>query len=194
MVRLRFVILLVCTTWPGCGVGVYDHYAPLTVLDNFRVITPGQAYRSAQLDADSLALVLERYGIRTVINLRGEQDDEPWYQAERSVIENAGAALVDIPMSASALPPTESLLKLYDTFLAADYPILIHCQGGADRTGAAAALWRMVVRGDSRADASTELSPLYGHFEPVHPAMDELVAIFQPDRGWIEDEYPNLIG
>jgi protein tyrosine phosphatase (PTP) superfamily phosphohydrolase (DUF442 family) len=173
----------------GCGIGAYDGFAPLTIFDNFRPIKDGQAYRSAQLDAESLELVLATYGIRTIINLRGENEDESWYQSQRSITESAGVAQVDIRMSASELPPRDELLKLYDTYLAADYPILIHCKAGADRTGAAAAIWRMVVLGESRRDARRELSPLFGHLRSVYPEMDELVEIFEPTREWIEQRY-----
>ena len=48
----------------------------------------------------------------------------------------------------------------------------------------------MVVRGDDRAAAASELAASYGHFVGVNPEMDELVRIFQPDRDWIEHEYP----
>lgn len=188
--RMLTVTLLAYAALVGCGIGVYDNYAPLTVFDNFRVIEEGVAYRSAQLDAASLALVFDRYGIRTVINLRGENDDEPWYRNERAAAEAAGVTHVDVRMSANALPSRAELLKLYDAFQTAEYPILIHCHGGADRTGAASAIWRRTVRGDSRQQALEELSPRYGHFEAVHPAMDELVRIFEPDRGWIENAYP----
>ena len=174
----------------GCGLGQYDDYAPLTVFDNFRTIASERAYRSAQLDAETLRLVIDRYGIRTIFNLRGENEDQRWYQNERVVAAETGTTLVDVGMSANTLPSRDVLLKLYDTFQTAEYPILIHCQAGSDRTGAAAAIWRMVFNGEAPTAALTELSPLYGHFETVHPDMDRLVRMFEPERAWIEHEYP----
>ena len=173
----------------GCGLGVYDDFAPLTPLDNFRVIEPGRAYRSAQLDGETLALLIGVFDIRTVINLRGENASDPWYQSEKAALDAAGVELVDVRMSAHSLPACEELLRLYDTFLAAEEPILIHCQAGADRTGAAAAIWRMVMLGDDRDHAARELSICFGHLEVITPAMDELVRIFEPDRTWIREEY-----
>lgn len=187
--HLRYVILVACAALAGCGFGELDNYAPLTVFDNFRSIEEGRAYRSAQLDATSLNLVFDEYGVRTVINLRGENKQDAWYCNERSAAEQAGVTLVDIRMSAGQLPSRDALLLLYDTFQAAEYPILIHCQSGADRTGAASALWRMVMRGDARAAARVELSLAYGHFEARHPEMDQLVELFQPDRDWIANVY-----
>jgi hypothetical protein len=60
---------------------------------------------------------------------------------------------------------------------------------GADRTGAAAAIWCMSVLDQSRQEASQQLSAAYGHIAVVTPAMDYLVAIFQPDPDWILQEY-----
>ena len=173
----------------GCGLGVYDGFAPLRPTDNFRVIEPGRAYRSAQLDAETLELVVDVLGIRTVINLRGENESQAWYDREQALLEAKGVELVNVRMSAQSLPPREELLKLYEAFQTAEEPILMHCKAGADRAGAAAALWRMVVLGDEREQAAQELCICYGHFEPVTPAMDELVRIFEPDRTWIEEQY-----
>lgn len=183
-------VLTAYTALFGCGAGALDDSAPLTVFDNFRAIEEARAYRSAQLDAETLQLVFDQYGIRTVVNLRGENAQEPWYQNEVAATQKAGVTLVNIAMSADKLPSRDTLLKLWDTFQTARYPILIHCQAGSDRTGAAAAIWRMEIRGDSRQAAATELSPLYGHFAVRHPAMDQLVRMFQPSRAWIETEYP----
>ena len=174
----------------GCGYGVYDNFAPLRLTDNFHVIEWGRAYRTAQLDAETLGLLVDLLGIRTVVNLRGENISEPWYDNERTLLDGKGVTLIDVRMSANELPRREELLKLYDAFLTAEEPILMHCQAGADRTGAAAAIWRMVVLGDSREAAARELCICYGHFEAVTPEMDELVRIFEPDRDWIEEEYP----
>lgn len=174
----------------GCGWGAADDYAPLTVTDNFRVIAKGQAYRSAQLDAESLRLVAQEYGIRTIVNLRGPNPGRAWYDNERAVAAELGLTHVDVRMSAHSLPDRETLLLLYDTLTTAEEPILLHCQGGADRTGAAAAIWRMIVAAQPRASAARELSPAYGHFRAQTPRMDELVEMFVPDRAWIENEYP----
>lgn len=188
--RWKLLFALLATAALGCGLGVYDSFAPLRPTDSFRAIEPGRAYRSAQLDVETLGLVIDLFDIRTVVNLRGENASEAWYVNEKAALDARGVELVDVRMSASALPPREELLKLYDTFLAAEEPILIHCQGGADRTGAAAAIWRMVVLGDERQEALGELCVCYGHFEFATPEMDELARIFQPDRQWIEEEYP----
>jgi protein tyrosine/serine phosphatase len=175
----------------GCGLGEADDYAPLTITDNFRIIADGQAYRCAQLDPSTLKAVAADYHIRTIINLRGENDTNCWYQRERAAAQALGVTLVDIPLSAHRLPTRENLLRLYDTFKSADGPILIHCKGGADRTGAVAALWRMTVRGESRDTAARELSLFSGHFTQVSPEMDQLVRLYRPDRHWIEAEYPS---
>lgn len=174
----------------ACGLGAADNSAPLTIFDNFAAVAPDQAYRSAQLDPTSLRLVIDEFGIKTIVNLRGENEDMLWYQNERAVADETGVELVDVRMSANSIPSKANLLLLYDTFTTAEHPILIHCRGGADRSGAASAIWRMVVNGEARAAAANELSILHGHFEARHPEMDRLVRIFQPDREWIENEYP----
>jgi len=154
---------------------------------NLHAIEPGMAYRSAQLDPILLEQVLDVYGIKTVINLRGAHPGEPWWDAEKDVCDRLGVVLVNIPMSADELPSREALLDLYNTFLDAEYPILIHCRGGADRTGAASAIWRMTVLGEERSTAMQELSICYGHVDAI--AMDYLAEIFQPDEDWILNEY-----
>lgn len=177
-------------TLAGCGLGAEDGYAPLTLTDNFHAIKEGQAYRSGQLDDTTLELVLTDYELRTVINLRGENSGEDWYDAEKAICDALGVAHVDVRMSANALPPRERLLQLFDTFETAEYPILIHCQAGADRTGAAAVMWRMQILGDTREEAMVELSPAFGHFQFATPEMDILAGMFVADRDWILNEYP----
>lgn len=49
---------------------------------NFHAITPGEAYRSAQLDRDELEHYVRQYKIRSIINLRGERTGKPWYKEE----------------------------------------------------------------------------------------------------------------
>jgi protein tyrosine/serine phosphatase len=159
---------------------------------NFHTVADGAAYRSAQPSGDQLEAIFQRYGVKTVINLRGVDSDADWWKEERDACENNGVALVNIGMNPKSLPSREDLLALFDTFQSAAGPILIHCKAGADRTGAAATIWRMVVAGDPKEQAKSELSFAYLHLSSATPHMDFLVDIFQADRNWILNDYdPN---
>lgn len=183
-------LLAIVATLPilpaGCDAGV--PVPPGMLPFNFGVVAEGQVYRAAQPTPEGLEAAICQLGLKTVVNLRGENPGKDWWDHERDVCQSQGVAMVNIRMSARALPSRETLLLLYDTFQAAEYPILIHCEGGADRTGAAAAIWRM-MQGESREAAARELSPAHFHFVPFAPEMDLLVSIFDPDRDWILNEY-----
>lgn len=172
--------------------GDADAVSPLNAFDNFHAITEGRAYRCAQVRPESLEFISRTRKIRTVVNLRGENSGSEWYDVERRACQELGLQLVDIRTSAAALPTPESLLQLYDTIKTAPEPILFHCKAGADRTGMAAAVWRMVQEGDDAKAAGRELSIAFGHFRNVHPEMIELVTLFKADRGWILNEYPRV--
>lgn len=154
---------------------------------NFHTLDPGMAYRSGQFNGDQLVAAVELYGIRTVINLRGANPGEPWYDEEIEVSEALGVTHVDHRMSAQSLPSPEVLAAVVDTLQTAEYPILIHCQAGADRTGAISAIYRMLMLDHEREDAMAELSPCYLHFQFATPCMDKLAEIFEPDPAWLED-------
>ncbi len=182
---------VLATSLSGCGIAFPG---PLHWLagHNFHVIESGRAYRSRQPDPEFLRSIVPAYGIRTVINLRGENADEAWYQAEARTLDELGVAMVDVRMSAKRPPHPDTLLALFEAVQSAEHPILMHCQGGADRTGAAAAIWRMTVLGHPREEALEELAPSFGHYRQVTPAMDWLAEQFVPSREWITTTYdPN---
>ncbi len=181
------------TTGGGAGCDVFCVDALHWLLGyNLYAVAEGRAYRSRQPDVGLIDHAVETLGVRTVINLRGENTGKPWYDTEAGRLDELGVALVNVRMSANHPPSPEVLLALYDAFVSAEEPILIHCQAGADRAGAAAAIWRMTVARESRQDALTELDCRYGHFREQTPAMDWLAEIFVPDRDWVATQYdPN---
>lgn len=131
---------------------------------NIHVVEPGALYRSAQPNGSELENLLQDYGIRTVINLRGANTGEGWYDDEIAASNKPGVTHVDIAMSARSKPSTETINQLVQTLRDAPRPILVHCKDGADRTGLAAALYELLVEEKPADDAARQLSFWYGHF------------------------------
>ncbi len=147
---------------PAAGMGAWA--LGLQVVGNIHVVEPGQLYRAAQLNGSTLDHVLDTYGIRTVINLRGENDGTPWYDDEVAVTRKHGLVHIDIRMSANREPDEATVTKLVHALGEAPKPILVHCQSGSDRTGLASALYELLVAHRSATDAAGQLSFRYGHF------------------------------
>ncbi len=137
---------------------------------NFHTITPGKAYRSAQMDQDELERYIAEYGIQSVINLRGGNTDESWYKEEVNTCRKLGVRHFDLGLSAQEAPSPKDIRLLLAFFASVPRPVLIHCKGGADRAGLAAALWKMVVEGEPKSEARKQLSLRYGHL-PMGPTQ-----------------------
>jgi len=137
---------------------------------NFHPITPGEAYRSAQMDPDELRYYIDKFKIRSVINLRGKNPGASWYRKEIATCRKLGTRHYDLGLSADNPPKPQAVRELLRIFRKAQRPVLIHCQGGADRSGLAAALWKMVIDGSPKALAREQLSIRFGHlpFGPTH--------------------------
>lgn len=149
---------------------------------NFHPITEGEAYRSAQMDGDELKNCIDKYHIKSILNLRGKYLEEKWYTEEMKVSSEHNVRHYDIDLSAYREPTPEEMQILIGLFKSAPRPILIHCQAGADRSGLVAAMWKVIVDKQSKIEAGKQLSIVYGHM-PVGPAsaMDQFFENWLPD-------------
>ncbi|MFO0775758.1 MAG: dual specificity protein phosphatase family protein [Nitrospiraceae bacterium] len=130
---------------------------------NFDVVAADQVYRARQLSSDELSTVVARYGIKSILNLRGKNPGETWYRAESAVADLLGVQLVSFPLSANLEWDSEQISDVVRVLREAPKPLLIHCKSGSDRTGLAAALYLLEVEGQSASVASHQLSLYYGH-------------------------------
>ncbi len=111
-------------------------------LPNFAVVAPG-IWRGAAPTTEGFKQ-LKTKGVRTIIDLRIEKKG----QAEEEAATKAlGLKRVRIPMGAEA--PTEKQVKEFLGLLgkSATEPVFVHCQHGADRTGAMVGIWRVTQQG-----------------------------------------------
>jgi len=80
-----------------------------------------------------LRYYLRKYGIKTIVNLRGENPGQSWYEDEKRVAQEEGVLFYSIAMSAVRMTTKQELAQLLNIYANAPRPIYIHCQGGADR-------------------------------------------------------------
>lgn len=180
-----------------CG-GLFSIFSPMinpavfavsnATKNNFHAVQKGSLYRSAQPDAKQLANNIKKYGIKSVINLRGEHPHEAWWRQEQKVCADHRVSFFNIPMSALTLPSKENVRNLLAIYDKAPCPMLIHCQAGADRTGEAAALWCLEKGKMSKNKALEQLTPFYNHYTALYPNKRRFITMWA-GRSWFERSY-----
>ncbi len=146
---------------------------------NFHSVVDGQIYRSAQITPAQLRQYQQQYGIRTIINLRGENRGSAWYDHEVAAAKDLGITHIDFRMSARRILPQEKVVEVINLIQNAQKPVLIHCKSGADRTGLISALSVAVFANGTEEDAESELSFRYGHI-----GIPFLSASYRMDETW----------
>jgi|SRR5579884_2042029 len=99
-------------------------------------------YRGGQPDVSGFKLLKEQ-GIKTIINLREENDEE-------GTVRALGMNYVHIPMQVTVWSRiSDASIHKYFEILnnPANLPVFIHCERGADRTGAMVGFYRIAVQG-----------------------------------------------
>ena len=136
-----------------------------TVANLYRV--EADLFRSAQPTSAGFK-ELEALGVKTVLDVAGGDGDD---QEARGT----SLKLVHIPMSAWGLRDDRVLEALRILADPGSRPLVIHCQHGADRTGALVALYRVVVQGWKKADAIREMNEGGYHHSFLWKNLDRYV-------------------
>ena len=130
----------------------------------YNEVIPGEIYRFRQLSGEGFSDKIDRLGIHTLVNLRGEHPHEKWYQDEVQAAKNKSVPLFSFPMSAKKLPSRKTLQGLIDVIMHAKRPLLVHCQGGNERSGMAAAIALLLTPGKTLDEAYDQVSLKYFNF------------------------------
>ncbi len=143
---------------------------------NFHEVLPQELYRSAQLNADQLERRVEENHLKSILNLRGANPGESWFDQEMRVSSAHQVTHLDVALSAGTVVPPEQIENILQMIDQAPKPLLVHCTDGADRTGLVLSLY-LEKKGVSAQSAHEQLSWRYGHFPHLRwaftKAMDE---------------------
>ncbi|MFN0218860.1 MAG: fused DSP-PTPase phosphatase/NAD kinase-like protein [Hyphomicrobium sp.] len=141
--------------------------------NNRHQISP-DVWRSAQPAPRHIGW-LARHGVKTVINLRGDQSAGTRWLQERACARN-GLRLVYFRVRSRVAPSREELLAIRELLQTVEYPIAVHCKSGADRAGLMSVIARHVREGVPIAAARDQLSLRYGHIRQAETGV--LGAVF----------------
>ena len=101
-------------------------------------------------------------GIKTIVNLRGPSP-KGFYLLEKEACEAHGIDLVNYRMYSRDVHSKERILGTRALFEEIEYPAMMHCKSGADRTGIMGVLYRHFRMGDTIEEALDQLSFSYLH-------------------------------
>ena len=168
---------------------------------NFHTVVPGQVYRSAAPLGDDIEDWCQDYGLKSIVDLRADGVSST-YPDEQTAADRAGAKLIYLRLSANKLPDGPMLRELIRVIETAPKPMLLHCQGGADRASLASFIAAMAIGGQDYRQAEKQFSIRYFQLQddlPItrvlhlyrHWCRQQSVSTggWQQFRHWAFDEY-----
>jgi tyrosine-protein phosphatase SIW14 len=136
-----------------------------------RIVRPGRVYRSGQMTADGFTDAVQRYHIRTILNVQDEFPDPDISRSflnsrtvkESELCRNLGVRYIHLTprlISRRLIPEQrpaaiDDMLSILDD--ESNYPVLIHCHAGLHRTGILTAIYRMEYEGWTPDEAYHEM-------------------------------------
>ncbi|HQT65368.1 MAG: protein tyrosine phosphatase [Acidocella sp. 20-57-95] len=171
-----------------------DHGVLRIVWTNFHVVKPHVLYRSNHPTPANLRRFVRRFGIKTLINLRGRTTTGA-DTLSREAARKLGLDFLDMPFRSSVAPQREAILQLAEAYKNMRKPALVHCKSGADRAGFAAAIF-LLVEGASPATAKSQLALRYGHLKYARAGiLDKFIDAWASHTGgkpfltWVAQDY-----
>lgn len=140
---------------------------------NINIVVSEKLIRSAQMSREDLIQTIAKYKIKTVVDLRLDDDaSDKTGMSEEEATKKAGANYLHAPLSSKTNDQKERVLKVLNYIKSAEPPILVHCSDGVHRAGFFAALWLMLRENASQEQVMDQLTFKYG-FLPIERRLKE---------------------
>ena len=172
-----------------------DHAVFRLIWSNLAVVVPGRVYRCNHPTPGRLARLTRRYGLKTLINLRGRAGNGS-DALSRTAAAELGLDFHDMSFESRGAPHRDRILRLHAIHQSMQAPALLHCKSGADRAGLASGLIVM-FEGGTAAQALRQLSLRFGHIRQARTGiLDAFFLLYQreaegrkPFLDWVRDDY-----
>ncbi len=141
---------------------------------NLTTVDPGRFYRTSQPSIRSLSQMVEHYNIKTVINLRGDHDSIP-ASAKSEMSHIYKIDFLDMPLSTNDDANVPMLTEIRKNLYSIEFPAIVYCKWGLDRTGFVVAVYEYEFMNDSQ--AFKKLGYRSSRF--VTPKVDQWASLYQ---------------
>ena len=170
--------------WAHVHFHLMDHAFLRIYWNNFHQVC-NEVYRANQPSPAHLKSYRD-IGIKAILNLRGFSQ-QSYALFEEDSCKILGLELVSIPLSSSSAPQPEKLLEIIRIMEKIPKPFVLHCKSGADRAGLVSALYLMVQKKSSTAEAKKQLSFKYLHLDFTKTGILDYIFDVFSERSKIED-------
>lgn len=147
--------------------------------------------RSRQPSEAFIQRLHENEGLASVLSLRGETGIKPYqdYTTANNII------VYPIPIRMKKAPSREALGQIVDVVSdPTNYPLLIHCQAGIDRSGFAATVYEL-TQGKTVSEAKKQMNIWHGHIR--YCPLDQIIDTYQAEgeahgmdfETWVDNNY-----
>ena len=172
-----------------------DHAVFRSVWTNLAEVVPGKLYRSNHPTPGHLAAATRRFGLKTLVNLRGHRKCGS-DALSREAAAQLGLQHIDMAFESRGAPHRDRILRFADIYATLQTPALMHCKSGADRAGLASGL-AIMFEGGRAADALTQLSWRFGHWKSARTGVLDAFFVRYAAEGegripfldWVRTEY-----
>ena len=173
IVAVVMAVLLIATAF---------YFRNFLFYENLHPVIEGQIYRSAQPTAAGLQHAIDSIGLRTVLNLKGSAPDDNLESGILAISKQADLNLRFVRLSARRWPSPQEVEQLIDAIDTSPRPLLIHCQGGTDRSGLASAI-ALLLGTDDLTAAEAQFALRYGY--PGESLGSDLPGFLTAYRAWL---------
>lgn len=147
-------VLIAGYAWWECGLE-YRFIAK-----RFGVVVPGKVFRSGQISQWMIEKTLVQYEIREIIDFSGLDPKDEHQSAEIAAAKRLNITIHRLPMRGNGTGDVRNYSRALEIIERAKQngrPILVHCQAGSNRTGAAIAFYRLLIEKRSPQEVVQEM-------------------------------------